>query len=101
MAKKISRERIEELRSYPVSYRLQKLRWMAGYTQNEFSDLIGCTQATVSLWERGQFTPSGKMIERIIGLYDLPDNYFIDIDIEKVNMKNKNKKDEVEEVKFK
>lgn len=88
---KIPDEKLEELKIYPVSYRLQQLRWLSGLSQTEFAKLMGCTQATVSTWESGRYTPSGKMILKIIDLYQLPSNFFIDLCIEKVRLQKKRK----------
>ena len=72
----------EELKNYPLAFRLKKLRCKFEYTQKDLANLLGCQQASVSMWERGVCKPNGIMLEKIIKLYKLPSNYFIDVEIE-------------------
>lgn len=89
--KTISKERIKELKTFPLCYRLQKLRLMSGLSQQELGEKICVKQPTISAWEIGRVIPQGRMLERIILLYDLPMDYFIDVDIEKVKLNSKKK----------
>ena len=67
---------INQLKDYPIGYRLQRLRWWNGLTQEEFAQLIGCSQSAVSMWESGTYKPYEKTLEKIAELYDLPCNFF-------------------------
>lgn len=67
---------IHQLKNYPIGYRLQKLRWRNGLTQYEFAQLIGCSQSAVSMWENEICKPYGQTLEKIVRLYDLPQNFF-------------------------
>ena len=84
---KIPDERIEELKSYPLSYRLARLRTMSDYTQKEAASLMGVHAVTISYWETGFKSPSKRMLEKYIELYDLPINYFDDVEIERLKLK--------------
>lgn len=86
---KISPEILEELKSYPLSYKLQQIRLLLGYTQKEASELIGCTQASMSTWENGKSPPCESMLLKIIQVYGLPMNYFVDHTVEKVKVQSK------------
>lgn len=73
---KMSESELKALKNYPVSYRLQKLRWQNSLTQQEFAELIDCRQSSVSMWERGEYMPSERTLDKIISLYDLPEDFF-------------------------
>lgn len=68
--------KVNELRNYSFGYRLQRLRWRNELTQQEFAELIGCSQSAVSAWERGVCVPYGQTLEKITELYDLPNDFF-------------------------
>lgn len=76
----ISEERLLALRSLPLAIRLKRLRCLFGYTQQDIAQQLETTQNQISLWERGKYIPSGKFFERMIELYQLPYDFFVDID---------------------
>lgn len=81
---KIRDERLEELKSYPVSFRIRKLRCLLGITQKEFASKINFSSTSVILWENGKVSPSQLALEKIITSYDLPVDFFLDIEIERM-----------------
>lgn len=92
MPKTIPSEKLEELNPYPLSYRLQQIRLLLGYTQDEAAKLIGCTQTSISTWETGKYPPCGKFLLKITEVYGLPSNYFMDLSVEKVKIRKNRKK---------
>mgnify|MGYP004622292849 FL=1 len=72
--------KINALRNYSFGCRLQRLRWWNGLTQKEFAELIGCSQSSVSMWEHGNCIPYGNILEKIIMLYELPYDFFDDVE---------------------
>lgn len=76
----VSEEKMLALRSFPLSIRLKRLRCLFGYTQKDIAQRLETTQNTVSSWERGKCVPSGKFFERMIELYHLPYDFFVDLD---------------------
>lgn len=88
----ISKEKIEELKAYPIHYRLQMLRGCSGYTQKEFAALVGVTQNCISKWERGFSQPFSKNLMKIVQILDLPCDFFADVEIEKLKLSSKKKK---------
>lgn len=77
---KVSSKILDELRSHPLSFRLMQLRAMHGYTQTELAKQIGVAKVTITSWEKSRCIPSVKSIGRLILLYDLPTDFFIDAD---------------------
>lgn len=84
---KISDEKLEELKSYPLSYRLKRLRTMSGYTQKQAASLMGVHQQSICCWETEVQAPIRRMLEKYIELYELPIDYFDDIEIERLKLK--------------
>jgi len=72
----VNKPQISELKSYTIRYCLQYLRWQNHLTQKEFSELLGCSQSSVSMWENGVCVPHGHTLEKIAELYDLPHDFF-------------------------
>ncbi len=72
----INKPQIIDLKSYPSGEYLQRLRWQNCLTQKEFAELIGCSQSSVSMWERDVCVPYGQTREKITELYDLPHDFF-------------------------
>lgn len=72
----MNKPKISELQTYSFGCRLQRLRWWNDLTQQEFAELIGCSQSSVSMWERGVCVPYGQTLEKIAELYDLPHDFF-------------------------
>lgn len=84
----ISMEKMEELKTYPLSYRLKMLRGLGGYNQQQFADLIDIKKATVSTWERGSSQPSIISLMKIIQVFNLPCDFFMDV-VENMNGQEK------------
>lgn len=72
----ITEKQISELKSYNIGYCLRRLRWSNQLTQQEVSDLLGCSQSSLSMWERGVCLPREQTLEKIAELYDLPNDFF-------------------------
>lgn len=68
----IPKEKLVEMKSYPIHIRLQILRGWTGFTQLEFADFLGISKATVSHWERGFVYPSSKNLMKIVQAFELP-----------------------------
>lgn len=90
---KFSTEKLEELKGYPLSYRLQKLRWWSGFTQEDVANHLHCGQGSVSSWEQGKRYPNGRTLEKIIDLYDLPGDFFLDLDIKRLKLMRKKREE--------
>ena len=54
------------------SVTLEQLRSARGMTQQDLGDTLGCTQGTISLWEKGKRCPSLKKASRIAMIFDTP-----------------------------
>jgi transcriptional regulator with XRE-family HTH domain len=76
---KLSKEKLDELRDLPLSYRLVQLRTLHGYTQAEVSQKINVGSSVISLWERAMVIPSAASLGKLSVLYDLPAAFFIDV----------------------
>ena len=72
----MNESKINELKKYSLGCCLKRLRWKNGLTQKEFAELIGCSQPSVSMWERESCVPYGQTLEKITELYDLPFDFF-------------------------
>ncbi len=97
MAQKIPDDKLIQLRSFPIHYRLQQLRLIAGLTQDELAAELKTTQANISTWESGRVIPSGRKLRQIIAFYDLPEGFFLDYAIEKIKLKKKKEEEPDEE----
>ena len=86
---KFPEEKINELRAYPISYRIQQLRWWSDLSQRAFAREIECTQPTLCRWEQGQKIPNGKVLARITQYFDLPSDFFLDAEIQRVKLLKK------------
>lgn len=49
--------------------RLKSAREMAGYSRGEVANLLGVSQAAISLWERGETFPSVQNLIKLTTLY--------------------------------
>lgn len=87
----ITTEALNELRAYPIGYQLKRLRCIYGYSQMEFAKKIGCTQACVSRWETDNIVPNGRKLEKIIQLFELPNDFFAGAEIQRVKLLSKKK----------
>ena len=88
----IPKEKAEELKAYPLHYRLQMLRGWSGCTQKELAALVGVAQNTVSMWERGTCQPFSKNLMKMIQVFNLPCDFFADIEIERLKLSSQKKK---------
>lgn len=86
-------QKINELRAYPISYRIQQLRWWSNLSQRAFAREIQCTQATLSRWEQGKSVPDGRALAKIVQFFELPDDFFVDAEIQRVRLNVKRQED--------
>jgi len=82
----------KDLKGYPLSYKLQKLRWRSNLTQKEFAEKGGFNYRSVTDWECGKRVPFGRTIEKIRNFYGLPQGFFAENDIETIKMGKNRKK---------
>lgn len=83
----LSERIVAEIKSYPMQYRIKRLRCSLGLSQKDFARRIGFTQTTVCKWERQGVLPSDLAFEAIIKEFDLPLDFFIDAEIDKIKFK--------------
>lgn len=88
----IPKEKAEELKAYPIHYRLQMLRGWSGCTQKELAALVGVAQNTVSKWESGTCQPFSKNLMKMIQVFNLPCDFFADVEIERLKLSSQKKK---------
>ncbi len=89
---KIPEQVINALRNYPISYRLKKLRNISGYTQKKIGEIIGVKQNTICAWENGRNEPHGGYLEKYIRFFDLPLDFFIDLEVETAKLRKDDRK---------
>jgi transcriptional regulator with XRE-family HTH domain len=82
---------INALKSYPLSYKIEKLRLRSGMTQRDFAKEIGCSYTALSSWELGKRTPLKIYLEKIIMYFGLPMDFFMDETFEQMNLCGKRK----------
>ena len=80
----IDYQSLEQIRYYPLPFRIKKLRRLLGLSQKEFAERIHSSQTLIALWERGKNSPSEKSLDKIIAAFDLPFDFFLDIDIQRL-----------------
>ena len=80
--KKIPEQVANVLKDYPLGYRIKRMRNMMGWTQSVLAAKLGASQGNVSNWELGINVPNGAYRERIIQVFGLPLDFFIDQDIQ-------------------
>lgn len=78
---------VTDLLKYPLSFRLKRLRCQHCYTQTELAGFLGITQSTVSAWENGTCYPSVMTCEKLSEFYNLPVEFFWDMEKFKINKK--------------
>ena len=80
----IDNKSLEQIRYYPLPFRIKKLRLLTGLSQTEFGEKINISQTTISMWEKGRSEPSERSLERIVKAYELPFDFFLDIDVQRL-----------------
>ena len=75
---------LEQIRYYPLPYRIRRLRRLLGMSQKEFAQHINSSQTLIALWEGGKNAPSEKSLDKIVAAFDLPSDFFLDIDIQRL-----------------
>lgn len=75
---------LDKIRYYPLPYRIRRLRRLLGLSQTEFAEKINSSQTLIALWEGGKYAPSEKSMDKIVKAFDLPSDFFLDIDIERM-----------------
>ena len=56
----------------PLANRVKELRAAKGLNQQELGALVGASRQTVSLIERGDYTPSVTLALRIVRVFSVP-----------------------------
>ena len=69
---------------------IRRFRKNKGFSQVEFSELIGASQASISLWEKGNVTPEHHHVKALIAL-GLPTDGFTDTERRKYGMSTEQK----------
>ena len=77
-------EKAAILKNYPVSFRIRKLRTTFNLSQKEFALMINSSQQAVGAWEKGVNKPSPCAAEVIISTFDLPWDFFMDLEIQTI-----------------
>ena len=80
----IDNKTLEEIRYFPINFRIRKLRRILGLSQTEFAERIHTSQTSVSLWEKGRIEPTDRSLDKIVDVFDLPSDFFLDIDIQRL-----------------
>ena len=75
---------LEQIMYYPLPYRIRRLRRLLGMSQTEFAEKIGSSQTLVALWEGGKTAPSERSLDKMVKAFDLPLDFFMDIEIERM-----------------
>lgn len=86
--RKIPEDMLETLKNYPISMRLQQLRYYCDISQRDLAEALNCTQMSIVDWESGKTLPSWRSMKKIIAFYDLPDTVFIDWTMERAKMRS-------------
>lgn len=84
MNEKLSFEILDRLRPYPLSYKIQQLRVITGYTQKGLSEEIGVTQAIICNWEKDKCIPSQQNLHKLASFYGIPADFFVDFSLESI-----------------
>lgn len=75
---------LDQLKPYPLSYKIQQLRVITGYTQQGLSDKIGVTQALICNWEKDKCIPSQQNLHKLASFYGIPADFFVDFSLESI-----------------
>jgi transcriptional regulator with XRE-family HTH domain len=78
----------EELRGYPISFKIKYLRNENQWTVADFANKMQCCVTSITYWENGKRKPSFKNIVQMSKVFKVSVDFFTDI-YETVNFKNK------------
>ncbi|BDR86228.1 helix-turn-helix domain-containing protein [Clostridium tetani] len=54
-----------------ISERLQQLRKLANYSQEQLADMLGVSRQAISKWESGQSNPDISNVIKLSGIYNV------------------------------
>lgn len=80
----IDNSKLDAIRYFPLPFRIKKLRRLLGLSQTEFAERINSSQTSVSQWERGRYAPTDRSLDKIVEEFDLPMDFFLDIDVQRL-----------------
>lgn len=60
-----------------IGNRIKKLRDSAGYSQEEFANLLDISKQQVYRWENGKSEPSGEALTRIAQVFSITSDYLL------------------------
>ena len=80
----IDHKELEQIRYYPLPYRIRRLRRLFCLSQTEFANRLGTSQTTVAYWETGRANISERYMDRIISEFGLPLDFFLDIEVQRM-----------------
>lgn len=94
LAHPLSAADIAALRSYSLGFRIQKLRLCANMKQSEFGELFGVSQTAVVAWENDEHIPRARVLNTMQMMFELPIDFFIDAEIDRVKLRKKRPKED-------
>ncbi|KAJ52400.1 transcriptional regulator with XRE-family HTH domain [Clostridium tetanomorphum] len=60
-----------------ISQRLQQLRKLANYSQEQLADMLGVSRQAISKWESGQSNPDINNVIKLSGIYSVSTDYIL------------------------
>lgn len=60
-----------------ISERLQQLRKLANYSQEQLADMLGVSRQAISKWESGQSNPDINNVIKLSGIYNVSTDYIL------------------------
>ncbi|KHO39544.1 helix-turn-helix domain-containing protein [Clostridium tetani] len=60
-----------------ISERLQQLRKLANYSQEQLPDALGVSRQAISKWESGQSNPDISNVIKLSGIYNVSTDYIL------------------------
>ena len=75
---------LEQIKYYPLAFRIKKLRLLTGLSQTEFGEKIGISQTTISMWEKNKSQPSERSLQKMVRVFELPSDFFLDIEVQRL-----------------
>ncbi|WP_027622947.1 helix-turn-helix domain-containing protein [Clostridium lundense] len=60
-----------------ISERLQQLRKLANYSQEQLADTLGVSRQAISKWESGQSNPDINNVIKLSGIYNVSTDYIL------------------------
>ncbi|EJE7233483.1 helix-turn-helix transcriptional regulator [Clostridium botulinum] len=60
-----------------ISERLQQLRKLANYSQEQLADMLNVSRQAISKWESGQSNPDINNVIKLSGIYNVSTDYIL------------------------